>query len=1853
MAGNGNYIAKLVHTDGSEFFIYNTDSAFTSGVLDNTSGNWKSVIPQNNLDKLYVGNQCTDIISRAFENCPELSYVDMTKAFNVLILKESTFSNCPKFHTFIGSQDTSGNEFIFQKQALVNHSNLTYIKFPFRTTRINTSGVAGITSLESIYLPDGFTYLGKTAFTSNTSLIALSIPDGVNIDNRGAFGDGGSHNSPNIPPNGGVFYGSQDMFNTIKSKYHFPFSTWTRQDRSAWDISTNGAFWIADATTPTIILNGDPSLNVEINSTYVDAGATASDDTDGDITANIVVVNNVDVNTVGTYTVTYDVSDSMGNMATTMTRTVYVVDNDAPVITLSGDDDISINFGTTYNDAGATASDNYDGDITANIIVTNNVNTNAVGVYTVEYDVADAAGNQATTVTRNVEVIDVTAPDMDLLGDPVVYHPKGDPYNDAGVSAIDDADGNISSNVIVTGYVDEDVEGTYTLLYDVSDNAGNQASRLSREVHVIAKHSAAFSASELASEVAESALTNTQTHTVKLTLGGSYSSAISSTPSFTLVNCSITSFTSIDNNTYTVEVQATSNGAVSISLASGTLSDDVNSVNSASNTYSWTYRSQYSVAMTAVTVADQGTTTAESVVYNLTFTIDNNSSIPMPTSADFDLSNCTITSVVNGESGGTTEYNTFVITTKASNTYASSHIKLNENRIIDPTTNGINVASSKFVFTSSPTMTSVLEAHPSAGTSDGSTIESKEIKYILTLTSAHASTVSSTTLNDSNLYDITNATLSNVSKGYNNYMNKFVITLSATTSYTPSSIKVKNRMFFDSFNIAQNLESNTMSWTYEPVFDLTITPQVTNGSTSELLEVYYDIDLVSGISYDIISAASFTTTESTYDRHEVLSSPDRMRVYVQTNDTYVVNTFKVNANEFTLTTSDNARSKESSTLSWTSQPVFDIDITPLTAENGADSLGPVQYRLTINNNDANLQGLTLDSNYFNLTNASFEGSSFVGVSGDTLVYDVSFEAINPHDNTSKFSIPASKFVSSTPLEYKNNESSEFTWLDLNPPSISLAANTGTNAVSGIKLESYTSGTISNNNRVNSPNVSIYINVNKNNMQNLDTISNYEVSGCSISSITVTAATENYTRATIDLVVDDMDITDQIYIIAKNGVFEDQFGQVNTLAKTFAFYTDVVPLTISSTEVSDGGSVLSHASNTLPITFTSPAGTFTAVHTDLTTLIAGGQWVGVNYLNLTGSSVDVSSNDIGANVSVLIQIGVGDLIIGNGNLRSEAQTFQFTFQAAKPVITLELMNALSGDGFIEDGVATIRVHSNLLRHVAGNTDGSFTHPARYTVTNGVVLTRNNITSSLPYYTEITVELTKNSTSTVQFNAGFIKNRNDVTNDAVSMTLNGRHEDAITLASSDITGGTSAYGNVTITPISDTSSNPVDSLDFSKLSITNGTYSDNGDNTFTVISNDASSAVTVTLDCSFGFATHVNGFSSLATSLSFVMNSNSSTSHVRLKELGINDVNDLDIDEYKSVNLNDASNLINGKITIPANKNSRIPNVRARKVLFQELLTRDSIDVAEFDLSSVPFTTTQLAGFANKVDPKIVVARPSSTQIDFTDYVTSNAKEVVIYCPLVNNGDKQVIQLAGTSDIYTITRLDETQFSLYRRDVDLGTRTADDVFDTGFGYVITFGSTETHFTDDPVIPCFLENTRILTTQGYKNIQDLKAGKDILVDFEGNPKEILEVKSFKKIYDGKQFPCVIPKGSVLDKSAVCNEDLYLTHNHCIYHPGKQMYVPPSMMKIPQDKSVVDYYTYYHVYTENYFTDTIVANGIPCETHSKYIANYMKEADQTGEFLHRVLKKCGALMNGMRKRLTHEEFKTLENKSKYISKM
>ena len=149
---------------------------------------------------------------------------------------------------------------------------------------------------------------------------------------------------------------------------------------------------------PTLTLNGDAQITVECGSGFTDPGATAS------VCGSPITVTTtgaVNPNAPGTYTIVY--SATANGFTSEATRIVTVQDTIAPVITLNGDNPMTVGFGTVFTDPGATALDGCAGDLTASIVVTGSVNTSVVGSYALTYMVTDPSGHSDTKV-RTVDV---------------------------------------------------------------------------------------------------------------------------------------------------------------------------------------------------------------------------------------------------------------------------------------------------------------------------------------------------------------------------------------------------------------------------------------------------------------------------------------------------------------------------------------------------------------------------------------------------------------------------------------------------------------------------------------------------------------------------------------------------------------------------------------------------------------------------------------------------------------------------------------------------------------------------------------------------------------------------------------------------------------------------------------------------------------------------------------------------------------------------------------------------------------------------------------------------------------------------------------------------------------------------------------------------------------------------------------------------------------------------------------------------------------------------------------------------------------------------------------------------------
>ncbi len=234
-----------------------------------------------------------------------------------------------------------------------------------------------------------------------------------------------------------------------------------------------------------ISINGKKNITLNVFDTYTEEGFNARTGTKS-LNDRVVVNGAVDTSKVGEYKVEYMLT--YGGKEYKAVRTVKVVDKTVPVLTLSGETRIMASKLELYKEPGITATDNYDGDITANIKT--EFVKKSDSLYEIVYTIADSSGNTVTQ-KRELEIKDIVKPVISLKGYSAVYVVENRNYVEAGYTATDDADGDITKNVKVTGKVDTAVRGTYNITYTVSDSSGNTAT-VTRKVIVCSKDDVIF-----------------------------------------------------------------------------------------------------------------------------------------------------------------------------------------------------------------------------------------------------------------------------------------------------------------------------------------------------------------------------------------------------------------------------------------------------------------------------------------------------------------------------------------------------------------------------------------------------------------------------------------------------------------------------------------------------------------------------------------------------------------------------------------------------------------------------------------------------------------------------------------------------------------------------------------------------------------------------------------------------------------------------------------------------------------------------------------------------------------------------------------------------------------------------------------------------------------------------------------------------------------------------------------------------------------------------------------------------------------------------------------------------------------
>ncbi|MCK8523803.1 DUF5011 domain-containing protein [Aquimarina sp. D1M17] len=175
------------------------------------------------------------------------------------------------------------------------------------------------------------------------------------------------------------------------------------------------------------------------------------------------------------------VADGDGQTTLNLTGSSFTIgdilncENVAPTITLIGANPQVIEAGSSYIELGATADDG-----STVVINASAVNTNIVGSYEVTYNATNASGMaSAIEVTRTVDVLDITAPVITLIGDNPQEISLGAGYTELGATADD------GTAVVIDATDFVDAVGSYTIRYNATDASGNRATEITRTVNVI------------------------------------------------------------------------------------------------------------------------------------------------------------------------------------------------------------------------------------------------------------------------------------------------------------------------------------------------------------------------------------------------------------------------------------------------------------------------------------------------------------------------------------------------------------------------------------------------------------------------------------------------------------------------------------------------------------------------------------------------------------------------------------------------------------------------------------------------------------------------------------------------------------------------------------------------------------------------------------------------------------------------------------------------------------------------------------------------------------------------------------------------------------------------------------------------------------------------------------------------------------------------------------------------------------------------------------------------------------------------------------------------------------------------
>lgn len=332
-----------IKEDDTSYYI-----TYTLYTIDLKEGRWgtvsvvkelvvsKQLLGQADLG-VYIGEELSEVVDRQLQYLKEVQEKERTKGETEKVVATTYSGLIGKFLDSTEEVISGYEPVIPSKQKTVAEETLPSSasdQTPPTVSVQSTSSGAPAQETGSSQTASVIASVTPSETTPPTITIIGNNP--AKIPTRGTYSDNGVKVDDNKDQNLGYTTAVDGVIvqevSLDTSKPRVYTITYTTQDTSQNKSETKRTVIIYnqyDLVNPTISLLGNETVELFVGEPFTDPGAVATDYDDLDLTNKITATHSIDVHTPGTYTVTYAVSDSSGNQAKEVTRTVVVKEKGA------------------------------------------------------------------------------------------------------------------------------------------------------------------------------------------------------------------------------------------------------------------------------------------------------------------------------------------------------------------------------------------------------------------------------------------------------------------------------------------------------------------------------------------------------------------------------------------------------------------------------------------------------------------------------------------------------------------------------------------------------------------------------------------------------------------------------------------------------------------------------------------------------------------------------------------------------------------------------------------------------------------------------------------------------------------------------------------------------------------------------------------------------------------------------------------------------------------------------------------------------------------------------------------------------------------------------------------------------------------------------------------------------------------------------------------------------------------------------------------------------------------------------------------------------------------------------------